>query len=132
MSSDSPKLYLARHGDTAWTDSHKHTGRTDLQLNEQGGQHVRQLGGGPWRRTPVATRTGSVGDRTSPSASGQVRFVLGWNIETQVIFEYILMTHRRALHHFQCCTFGLSVSSPEVRSKLTPACRPSRTHSLRC
>ena len=31
-----PKLYLARHGDTAWTDSHQHTGRTDLPLNECG------------------------------------------------------------------------------------------------
>ncbi len=45
MSSDLPKLYLARHGDTAWTDSYQHTGRTDLQLNERGEQHARQLGG---------------------------------------------------------------------------------------
>jgi len=36
MPSDLPKLYLARHGDTAWTDSHRHTGRTDLPLNERG------------------------------------------------------------------------------------------------
>jgi bisphosphoglycerate-dependent phosphoglycerate mutase len=28
-----PRLFLARHGDTAWTDSHRHTGRTDLPLN---------------------------------------------------------------------------------------------------
>ena len=46
MPSDLPKLYLARHGDTAWTDSHRHTGRTDLPLNERGEQHARQLGGG--------------------------------------------------------------------------------------
>jgi probable phosphoglycerate mutase len=39
-----PNLYLARHGDTAWTDSHQHTGRTDLPLNERGEQHARQLG----------------------------------------------------------------------------------------
>ncbi len=45
MSSDLPKLYLARHGDTAWTDSHQHTGRTDLPLNERGEEHARQLGG---------------------------------------------------------------------------------------
>src|SRR5437588_181544 len=38
-----PKLYLARHGDTAWTDSHQHTGRTDLPLNERGEEHARQL-----------------------------------------------------------------------------------------
>ena len=44
MSSVLPKLYLARHGDTAWTDSHQHTGRTDLPLNERGEEHARQLG----------------------------------------------------------------------------------------
>jgi probable phosphoglycerate mutase len=44
MSSDLPKLFLARHGDTAWTDSHQHTGRTDLPLNERGEAHARQLG----------------------------------------------------------------------------------------
>jgi probable phosphoglycerate mutase len=37
-------LYLARHGDTAWTESHQHTGRTDLPLNERGEEHARQLG----------------------------------------------------------------------------------------
>ena len=44
MPSTLPKLYLARHGDTAWTDSHRHTGRTDLPLNECGEAHARQLG----------------------------------------------------------------------------------------
>jgi probable phosphoglycerate mutase len=44
MSSDLPRLYLARHGDTAWTDSHQHTGRTDLPLNERGEEHARKLG----------------------------------------------------------------------------------------
>ncbi|HYT94807.1 MAG TPA: histidine phosphatase family protein [Gemmataceae bacterium] len=44
MSAALPKLYLARHGDTAWTDSHQHTGRTDLPLNERGEDHARQLG----------------------------------------------------------------------------------------
>jgi probable phosphoglycerate mutase len=39
-----PKLYLARHGATAWTDSHRHTGRTDLPLNERGEAQARQLG----------------------------------------------------------------------------------------
>jgi probable phosphoglycerate mutase len=48
MPSELPKLYLARHGDTAWTDSHQHTGRTDLPLNERGEHHARQLGG--WLR----------------------------------------------------------------------------------
>jgi probable phosphoglycerate mutase len=44
MPSTLPKLFLARHGDTAWTDSHQHTGRTDLPLNEHGEEHARQLG----------------------------------------------------------------------------------------
>jgi probable phosphoglycerate mutase len=44
MASALPRLYLARHGDTAWTDSHQHTGRTDLPLNERGQEHARRLG----------------------------------------------------------------------------------------
>ena len=43
MPSDLPRLFLARHGDTAWTDSRQHTGRTDLPLNERGEEHARQL-----------------------------------------------------------------------------------------
>jgi probable phosphoglycerate mutase len=43
MSSDLPRLFLARHGDTAWTDSRQRTGRTDLPLNEHGEEHARQL-----------------------------------------------------------------------------------------
>lgn len=39
-----PRLFLARHGDTAWTDSHRKTGRTDLSLNERGEDHARQIG----------------------------------------------------------------------------------------
>jgi probable phosphoglycerate mutase len=44
MAADLPKLFLARHGDTAWTDSHQHTGRTDIPLNARGEEHARQLG----------------------------------------------------------------------------------------
>ena len=44
MSSALPKLYLDRHGDTAWTDSSRHTCRTDVPLNERGEEHARQLG----------------------------------------------------------------------------------------
>jgi probable phosphoglycerate mutase len=39
-----PRLFLARHGDTAWTDSRQKTGRTDLPLNERGEEHARQIG----------------------------------------------------------------------------------------
>lgn len=38
-----PRLFLARHGDTAWTDSHQKTGRTDLPLNDRGEEHARQI-----------------------------------------------------------------------------------------
>ena len=44
MAAGLPTLFLVRHGDTAWTDSHRHTGRTDLPLNERGVEHARQLG----------------------------------------------------------------------------------------
>ena len=43
-SSSLPRLFLARHGDTAWTDSRQKTGRTDLPLNERGEEHARQIG----------------------------------------------------------------------------------------
>ncbi len=39
-----PRLFLIRHGDTDWTDSHKHTGLTDIQLNSHGEDRARQLG----------------------------------------------------------------------------------------
>src|SRR6266850_6876299 len=44
MPSDLPRLFLARHGDTAWTDSRQRTGRTDLPLNERGEERARLLG----------------------------------------------------------------------------------------
>src|SRR5262249_8199839 len=44
MASDLPKLFLVRHGDTAWTESRQHTGRTDIPLNERGEERARQLG----------------------------------------------------------------------------------------
>jgi broad specificity phosphatase PhoE len=44
MSIALPRLYLARHGDTAWTESRQHTGRTDLPLNERGVKRAQQLG----------------------------------------------------------------------------------------
>jgi probable phosphoglycerate mutase len=39
-----PRLFLARHGDTAWTDSRQRTGRTDLPLNERGIERACHLG----------------------------------------------------------------------------------------
>jgi len=40
----SPRLFLIRHGNTDWSDSGKHTGRTDIPLNAGGEQHARLLG----------------------------------------------------------------------------------------
>ena len=37
-------LYLARHGETAWSLSGQHTGRTDLPLTERGERNARALG----------------------------------------------------------------------------------------
>jgi probable phosphoglycerate mutase len=44
MSSGLPTIYLARHGETAWTVSGQHTGVTDLPLTERGQQDARKLG----------------------------------------------------------------------------------------
>ncbi len=37
------RLYLIRHGETAWSLSGQHTGRTDIPLIEQGEQDARKL-----------------------------------------------------------------------------------------
>jgi broad specificity phosphatase PhoE len=39
-----PFVYVARHGDTAWTKSGQHTGLTDLPLIESGERNARRLG----------------------------------------------------------------------------------------
>jgi probable phosphoglycerate mutase len=44
MSETLPIIYLARHGETAWSLSGQHTGVTDLPLTERGERNARQLG----------------------------------------------------------------------------------------
>ena len=44
MSETLPVVHLARHGETAWSLSGQHTGRTDLPLTERGERNARRLG----------------------------------------------------------------------------------------
>jgi broad specificity phosphatase PhoE len=45
MNNQLPVIYVARHGDTAWSVSGQHTGLTDLPLTRQGEEHARALKG---------------------------------------------------------------------------------------
>jgi probable phosphoglycerate mutase len=44
MTEGLPTIYLARHGETTWTVTGQHTGRTDLPLTERGERNARRLG----------------------------------------------------------------------------------------
>lgn len=44
MSDQLPVIYIARHGETAWTITGQHTGLTDLPLTRQGESNARGLG----------------------------------------------------------------------------------------
>jgi len=44
MNEHLPMLYLARHGETAWSLSGQHTGLTDVPLTERGERNARRLG----------------------------------------------------------------------------------------
>ena len=60
MSERLPKIYLARHGETAWTLTGQHTSRTDIPLTPQGEQEAVRLGrhleGIPLRRVLSSPR----------------------------------------------------------------------------
>jgi broad specificity phosphatase PhoE len=43
MSNELPVIYLARHGETAWSLTGQHTGLTDLPLTERGERNARAL-----------------------------------------------------------------------------------------
>jgi broad specificity phosphatase PhoE len=65
-----PVVYLARHGETAWSLSGQHTGRTDLPLTEHGEQQARALGERLRARTiaKVLTSTSQRARRTAELA----------------------------------------------------------------
>lgn len=44
VSQSLPVVYLARHGNTAWTHSGQHTGLTDLPLTQDGERNAKRLG----------------------------------------------------------------------------------------
>jgi probable phosphoglycerate mutase len=44
MAEPLPQVFLARHGETAWTISHRHTGRTDIPLTARGEANAMSLG----------------------------------------------------------------------------------------
>src|SRR6266404_4502581 len=44
MNETLPAIYLARHGETAWSLTGQHTGLTELPLTERGERNARRLG----------------------------------------------------------------------------------------
>ena len=74
-----PQIFLARHGETAWTVTRQHTGRTDLPLTERGEANARRLGerlrgvtfdrvfASPLRRARRTCELAGFGDRSEVS-----------------------------------------------------------------
>jgi broad specificity phosphatase PhoE len=44
MTSELPEIHMIRHGETAWTESRKHTGLSDIPLTERGERQARRFG----------------------------------------------------------------------------------------
>lgn len=43
MDSNLPQIYLIRHGKTVWTETHQHTGTSDIPLTEEGRKQAKNL-----------------------------------------------------------------------------------------
>ena len=70
MSDPFPVVYLARHGETAWTISGQHTGVTDLPLTEEEKAQIEAMGGRAVADTTCSARTLQGGRRRHGSESG--------------------------------------------------------------
>ena len=45
MAQSLPRLFLIRHGNTDWAETHRFTGRSDIPLNQRGENNARRLAG---------------------------------------------------------------------------------------
>jgi broad specificity phosphatase PhoE len=74
-----PEIWLARHGETEWSRTGRHTGRTDIELTEEGRRQARELHGeleghdfgrvisSPLSRALETCRLAGLGDRAETS-----------------------------------------------------------------
>ncbi|CAM5227243.1 histidine phosphatase [Streptomyces narbonensis] len=69
-----PRILLARHGQTEWSLSGRHTGRTDIPLLDEGRRGAKLLGErlhrGPWQGLPdVEVRTSPLARERAPAGA---------------------------------------------------------------
>ena len=93
MSQALPQIYLARHGETAWSLSGQHTGRTDLPLTERGERNARRLGQRLQGRTFARVFTSPLQvARVAPVSWLAFREWSRWSILTLVEWNYAALT----------------------------------------
>jgi probable phosphoglycerate mutase len=86
MNKDLPELYLARHGETAWSITGQHTSLTDMPLTKRGEQNAQRLGErlagtafskvltSPLRRAVRTCELAGFGEQTEPDPN-----LIEWN-----------------------------------------------------